>query len=112
MTIVIKDVIKTDLAVSTEDGDTLHEVIAQNIRNGTKINIDFLGLDLVATAFLNNAFGKLYKDFESSKLNDFIKIINIEPFDLELLKDVRDRVLNKNLALDNILKEEFGNGKS
>ena len=44
-------------------------------------------MKLITTAFLNNAIGKLYKNYGKEKLNNRLKIKNItDKGDVELLK--------------------------
>ncbi len=107
--IIVKDLIGTDLAVSVEDGNILFENIVFYLKKSETIVLDFSKLDLITTAFLNNAFGKLYSEFESETLNKYIKIENIRQGDLLNLKDVRDRVLHTNNSnFKAILLEELG----
>lgn len=107
--IMVKDLIATDLAVSVEDGDLLFEKIVSYLKNSKKIILDFSDLDLITTAFLNNAFGKLYSKFDAETLNEYIKIANIRKGDLINLKDVRDRAVHSsNVNFKAALLEELG----
>lgn len=109
MIIKVKDIIGTDLAVSVEDGDVLFNEIVMHLKNSQNIVLDFSELDLITTAFLNNAFGKLYSEFNSEILNKYIKIKNIRKGDLINLKDVRDRATYKNnMNFKTALMEELG----
>lgn len=65
----------------------------------------------MTTAFLNNAIGKLYKEFTKEQLNKYIKIENISQSDLFLLKKVTDRAkitFEENSHIVKTIKEEFG----
>ncbi len=65
---------------------------------------------MITTAFLSNAFGKLYSIYDSFLLNEHIKLLNLKNEDLELLVEVKNRVLNqKDSESNDIWIEEFGN---
>ena len=89
--IKIVDIIKSEFAVSPEDGDLIYNLISKNIKNEDLICIDFDGVDITTTAFLNNAIGTLYKEFNTDILNKFITMNNISDSDLALVKKVIDR---------------------
>lgn len=109
MIIKVKDVIGTDLAVSVEDGNILFDEIVACLKKSQDIILDFSDLDLITTAFLNNAFGRLYSEFNSEVLNKHITIHNIRKGDLINLKDVRDRATYKNnVNFKAALMEELG----
>ncbi len=89
----VKDIINSPLAVSTEKGEMVFKTINSHLQNNEKVIIDFKGIDLMITAFLNAAIGKLYgnKSYSSQFLNDHIKLDNIEKEDISLFKDVIER---------------------
>lgn len=89
--IKIVDIIKSEFAVSPEDGDIIYNLASENIKNNDLICIDFSGVDITTTAFLNNAIGTLYKEFDTDILNKFITMSNISDSDLALVKKVIDR---------------------
>lgn len=109
MKLKVKEIIKTDMAVSVEDGDLLFEKIVEYVKNDINIELDFSELDLITTAFLNNAFGKLYSIFSPDTLNKHIKIINIRKGDLSNLGDVKKRAtLDGAVNFKKALLEELG----
>lgn len=106
--IKVIDVIKSEFAVSPEDGDSLYVIIEQEIESYRKVSIDFDGIEIMTTAFLNNAIGKLYKNFDKSVLNEYIIMKNISESDIILLKKAIDRAkitFNKDMIEE--LEEEF-----
>ena len=70
-----------------------------------KLVLDFSNVDIMTTAFLNNAIGKLYKTFDKQQLNKLISMQNISDSDLILIKKVIERA---KLTFTDELKEEFG----
>ncbi len=89
--IVIIEIINGEFAVSPEDGDSVYELIKQSLEKEEAISLDFRGIDIMTTAFLNNAIGKLYKNFNKDSLNKYISMKNISTSDLELIKKVIER---------------------
>lgn len=72
--IVIKNIIESDLAVSSEVGQKVLKTIETNIGNNISMDIDFTGIKSLTTAFLNVAIGELYKDRNREDLNKYVKI--------------------------------------
>lgn len=66
--IIIYKCISSKSAVTTEQGDLLyqelHPLIEESISNNFKIELNFRDIDVITTAFLNNAIGKLFYEFE------------------------------------------------
>src|SRR5690554_3742591 len=91
--LIVKDIINSPLAVSTEKGEMVFQAIDKYLQKNEKVVIDFKGIDLMITAFLNAAIGKLYgnKNYSSQFLNDHIRIDHIEKEDISLFKDVIER---------------------
>ncbi|MDY4251678.1 STAS-like domain-containing protein [Clostridium sp.] len=87
----IIDVINSEFAVSPEDGDIIFDLIKEKIDKEEKIIIDFSNIDIMTTAFLNNAVGKLYNIYDKEKLNKYISMKNISKSDLNLVKKVIER---------------------
>jgi len=87
----VKDIINNTLAVSADEGQKVYEVVADSISNGQAIELDFKGIEILTTAFLNAAIGQLYSRFSSEQLNKFLKIIYIEESDTKLIYKVVKR---------------------
>ena len=104
-TIKIIDTISSEFAVSPEDGDLVFSKIEECIKKSMPICLDFDGVDLTTTAFLNTAIGTLYREFDKDTLNKFISMKNISNSDLTLVKTVIERA---KLSFTDELKEEFG----
>ncbi len=91
--IVVRDVIGTNLAVSTDNGLKVFHEIDNLLKTEEKIDLDFEGITVVITAFLNAAIGSLYKDgvYSGEFLNNHLKLRNVDSNDLSLFKDVIQR---------------------
>ena len=75
--LIVKNIIDSDLAVSSDDGKKVYQV-----------ELDFQGITIVITAFLNMAIGKLYQDFNGDFLNLHLKLVNVDDKDKALFKMV------------------------
>lgn len=91
MALVIKDIIKGDTAVSTDDGDLVYQEIVAILKLGNPVELDFSGINIMTTAFLNAAIGQLYSAFTSEQLNSLLKLVNVAADDRILFKKVIER---------------------
>jgi hypothetical protein len=87
-------------AVSSDDGDNLFVEINKLIKSGLVVELDFAGISIITTAFLNSAIGQLYSEYNSEQLNHSLKLINVSEEDKILFKKVVERA-----------KEYFANKK-
>lgn len=84
----VKDVIGTTIAMSTEDGAKLFEILFKSLKESKKVELSFDGIDMLISHFLNESIGKLYEKFENWDILDQVIVYkNIDSDDLELLKE-------------------------
>lgn len=72
--IIIKDFIKTDLAVGSDKGIFIRSEIEKAINHREKVILDFNDIKVITTAFLNQAIGELYGIGNADELNKYIQI--------------------------------------
>ena len=60
-----------------EDGDKVFNSLKRALEENKKIVISFQNVEKLTTAFLNNAIGKLYKDFDEEKIKQSLSLENI-----------------------------------
>ena len=91
--LIIRDIINSDLAVSTENGNKVFEIVDSYLQKKEKVQLDFAGVSIMITAFLNAAIGRLYsnKDYTGDFLNEHLKLENVQKEDRILFKDVIKR---------------------
>lgn len=89
--IKVTEVINRDSAVSSDDGENVYTNILDAIKEGNIVELDFSGISLMTTAFLNSAIGQLYSMFTSEELNTSLKLKNVAQEDGILFKKVIDR---------------------
>lgn len=83
--------INNSLAVSSDDGNKIFRIIVPMLRNGETLELDFEGIDIMTSAFLNAAIGQLYSEFKSEQLNSLLKLVNVADEDRSLIKKVIER---------------------
>jgi len=88
MEIKVRDIINSDTALAPSTGDPVHNVIKDALMSKHVVELDFSGIEVMTTAFLNAAIGKLYSEFDSAYLNSYLKIGSIATTDLTLLLKV------------------------
>lgn len=87
--IVIKNIIESGFASDNDQGNLVFNEISSLLGNSDseEIYLNFNGLEILTTAFLNNAIGKLYRTYPFDVLSGRIKIKNLKDRDdLELLR--------------------------
>lgn len=97
--IIVKDIINSKIAINDEDGDKVFNIIKEKAnKNLDPIILNFDGIDLVNTAFLNNAVGKLFDSALFDLKANRVLIQNMSSDKLELLKETisvaRDKYIN------------------
>ena len=81
--LIIKNVINSSIAVATDAGDKIFNELIFAFEKGKKVKLDFEGISIISTAFLNAAIGQLYSQgkYTSDFLNTSLKLVNIQPED-------------------------------
>ncbi|REG90736.1 STAS-like domain-containing protein [Flavobacterium aquicola] len=92
-TIIIREIIKGDIAVSTSDGDLVYNLITDYFKNHKTVSIDFEGISIMTTAFLNAAIGQLYSNpsYSDDFLNKHLHLKNVAKEDRILFSEVVKR---------------------
>jgi len=88
LTISLFEVVGSPLCVASGDGQKVYERLAAAFRENKRVNISFLNISTLTSAFLNAAIGQLYGEFSEEQVRDLLKIQDIQPDDLFLLKRV------------------------
>lgn len=96
-TILIKDFTQSSRAVSAHHGEKIYSEIVTHFKKKEPVILDFSGIELTITAFLNSCIGKLYGTFSSEEIKDMLDIQNLQNDEKRLLKLVIDKA-----------KERFG----
>ena len=75
--IKIVDEVSLRQGATTDEGMPIYEKIISHLVNGESVTLDFGGVELVTTAFLNVIIGKLYERYNSEELNKSLKFKNL-----------------------------------
>lgn len=91
--LTISSIIKGDIAVSTSDGEIVFSELSRSLKKKNKVTLDFKGISILTTAFLNAAIGQLYSGeiYPDNFLNEHLKIINVRDVDTPLFSLVINR---------------------
>ena len=111
ITVRVFDAIGSSLAVSADDGQTVHDKIAPLLREGRHVVLSFDGINTLISAFLNGAVGQLYGEFSEEKIRELFSVADMAQEDLALLKRVVDnakRYFANRPDFDAAWKEEIG----
>lgn len=87
--IKLTDTVGSNLCVSSEDGGAVFEKLDAALKTDRPIELDFSGIDMVISAFLNAAVGRLAEHLSIAQIHERIAFTNLGEEDRELM----DRVL-------------------
>lgn len=87
----INELTALDIAVSSDEGDKVNNRIMILLQDYQRIILDFSGIKLLTTAFLNAAIGQLYSKYSTEEIARRITLENVSVEDLPLFKKVIDR---------------------
>src|ERR1700690_36485 len=84
------EIVGSALCVASDDGQKVHDRIAIALRDERRVNLSFLNVKSITSAFLNAAIGQLYGEFPEDKIRANLHVSNAAPEDLALVKRVVD----------------------
>jgi hypothetical protein len=88
LTLSVFEVAGSPLCVASDDGQRVHDRVAAALKEGSNVTVSFLNVSSLTSAFLNAAIGQLYGSFTEDQIRSKLKVKDIEPDDLALLKRV------------------------
>lgn len=74
ITISIYSITGSEFCIEAEDGEKVYTLIKKAISEKRKVELSFQNVELLTTAFLNTAVGKLYKDFSEQEIKDALTV--------------------------------------
>lgn len=87
MKYVVHDIAGED-AITFDDGQTVYEQIKPELVAGHEVVLDFDGVSVFASPFLNAAIGQLLKEIKPEDLNRLLQIENLNPTGDQVLRRV------------------------
>jgi len=88
MTISIFEVVGSALCVASGDGQKVYERLAAALKDDRSVSLSFHNVSTLTSAFLNAAIGQLYGEFSEEKIRSLLKVQDMQPDDIALLKRV------------------------
>ncbi|HOJ61479.1 MAG TPA: STAS-like domain-containing protein [bacterium] len=88
ITLRINEIVGDEICVSTGDGQKVFERIATALQNKKKVDLSFLNVEILTSAFLNAAIGQLYGKFREDQIKSSLTVSDISPDDQILLERV------------------------
>lgn len=89
-TISVFGVVGSPLCVASNDGQKVYDRLAAALKAERRVVLSFHNVSTMTSAFLNSAVGQLYEAFSEEQIRALLKVEDMEPDDLELLKRVID----------------------
>lgn len=74
--------------ITMEDGQKVYDLIHPELSADCFVELDFTKVGVFASPFLNVAIGQLLKDIKSEDLNRLLKVSNMTPAGLAVLRRV------------------------
>lgn len=90
ITLSVFEIVGSPLCVASDDGQKVYERIAAALKEGRSVVVSFLNVTSLTSAFLNAAIGQLYNSFKEDQIRAKLKVQDMQPDDLALLKRVVD----------------------
>lgn len=87
----LQDVIGSSQAISLDDAVQVKTDLAKIITARKYVTVDFKGIDLMISAFLNKAVGDLYGECDKNDVDQFLNAINLCDDDKVLFDRVIER---------------------
>lgn len=74
--------------ITSDDGQRVYDQIHPLLREKQPVLLDFSGVQIVASPFLNAAIGQLLRDLDSETLNTYLKFENLASGSKPILRRV------------------------
>ena len=111
--LIVSEIVGGDSAVSTDAGTRVYKKLEEAFSKAEAVVLDFNGVEMMTTAFLNAAIGQLYSNYSGDELNRRLKLANVADDDKILFKKVvtraREYFSNKSHFEDSANSALYGN---
>ena len=113
-TIKLNDFISCQKGITPDEGEPIYIRILELFQGGSSVNLDFSGVEMMTTAFLNVVIGNLYKDYSSEQLKELLTFANLPNSVAVRIKKVTDnaKLFYKDEDKFNKAVEDVINGNS
>ncbi len=113
ITLHVFEIVGSPLCVASDDGQRVYERIASAFKEDRNVTLSFLNVSSLTSAFLNAAIGQLYGSFSEDRIRSQLKVKDMQPDDLALLKRVVDTAkeyFKDPKHFDRAVQEALGDG--
>lgn len=86
----VYSIVGNSFCVDAEDGEKVFEDLKKILEQNNKAVISFLNVEMLTSAFLNTAVGRLYGLFDHEKIKASLSVKDVSDDDKLLLKKVTD----------------------
>ena len=84
------EVVGSTFCVASSDGQKICDHLTATLKADRSITLSFRNVTALTAAFLNAAIGQLYGIFSEEQIRSRLKVVDVQPGDLALLKRVVD----------------------
>lgn len=88
LSLSIFEIVGSPLCVASGDGQKVYDRLAAAMKEGRSVRLSFRNVTILTSAFLNAAIGQLYGTFSEEQIRALLKVQDMQPDDLALLKRV------------------------
>ena len=88
VTLSVFEIVGSPLCVASDDGQKVYDRIASALKEDRGVTVSFVNVSGVTSAFLNAAIGQLYGTFGEDQIRSRLRVKDMQPDDLGLLKRV------------------------
>ena len=88
VTLSVFEIVGSPLCVASDDGQKVYDRIASALKEDRSVTVSFVNVSGVTSAFLNAAIGQLYGTFREGEIRSRLRVKDMQPDDLALLKRV------------------------
>lgn len=90
MKIILKDIINSRYAVSSEQGELVYNSFIKYFKSEALIELDFSSIKSTIAPFFYSCYGILFKDYSLEEVEEKIKFLNITNSTEITIKIVKD----------------------
>jgi hypothetical protein len=90
--LIVAKYVQKNQAISSEDADGVYDVLRKMLEDEQKVILDFDGISLLISSFLNSAIGRLYGEFKPDIVDNSVSFVNLDARDEYVLKMIIGRV--------------------